>query len=206
MKLTKVPNWIRKVKSGRIWDFSVTKKEVFLTFDDGPQPEVTDWVLDLLLKHEIKATFFCVGANVRKHPEIYARMLNEGHAIGNHTFSHQNAWKASKKEYLEDIQKASELIESKLFRPPYGKISNALVKDIKEMGNEVIMWSILSYDFKTNLNTESQLKILKRKTSPGSILVFHDSMKSFHNLKKMLPSFIEYGKTQGWDFKRIELQ
>ena len=159
-----------------------------------------------MLKHEIKATFFCVGTNVRKHPDIYARILNEGHAIGNHTFSHQNAWKTSKKDYLEDIDKASELIDSKLFRPPYGKISNALVKDIKEMGNEVIMWSILSYDFKTNLNTESQLKILKRKTSPGSILVFHDSMKSFHNLKKMLPSFIEYGKTQGWDFKRIELQ
>ena len=204
MKLTRVPNWIRKSKSDRIWDFSVSSQSIYLTFDDGPQEEVTEWVLDLLDRENIQATFFCVGHNVSKNPKIFQRILETGHQVGNHSFSHPNAWKTSTDDYLKDIEKAKKVIRSGYFRPPYGKVSNKIVKAVKKMGMTTVMWSLLSYDFEDDLDTDKQLKNLFTKVEPGDIVVFHDSQKSFSNLKKMLPSFVKHVKDQGWSFSRID--
>ena len=204
MKLTKVPSWIRKSKSDRIWDFSDSSKSIFLTFDDGPQPEVTEWVLELLDQEEIKATFFCVGNNVHKYPEIYEQILKSGHQVGNHSFTHPNAWKTPTEDYMEDVKKAQTCIASHLFRPPYGKISNKIVREVEILGMQTVMWSLLSYDFEVDLNTDKQLKNLQNKVEPGDVVVFHDSMKCYPNLKKLLPSFIKYVQDQGWSFSRID--
>ncbi len=204
MKLTRVPNWIRKSKSDRIWDFSVSSKSIFLTFDDGPQEEVTEWVLDLLDQENIQATFFCVGNNVALNPKIYQRILDSGHQVGNHSYTHPNAWKTPTEDYLKDVEKAKEVIQSNYFRPPYGKISNKIVKEVENMGMTTVMWSLLSYDFEQDLDVEKQLKNVLSKVEPGDVVVFHDSQKSFSNLKKMLPSFVKYVKDQGWSFSRID--
>lgn len=205
MKLTKVPNWIRRLKSDRIWDFSASESNIYLTFDDGPQEEITEWVLDLLKKENIHASFFCVGNNVEKHPEIYSRILQEGHSVGNHTYSHRNAWKTKKKDYLKDIVRANGSIQTNLFRPPYGKISGTLTKEINDLGLEVVMWSLLSYDFENDLDVEKQIEKIKDRMEPGDVIVFHDSVKASENLKKMLPSIIKHVKDQDWSFQRIEL-
>jgi peptidoglycan/xylan/chitin deacetylase (PgdA/CDA1 family) len=204
MKLTKVPNWVRKYKSNRVWDFLDSKETLYLTFDDGPDPEVTKWVIDYLNQEDIKATFFCVGANVEKHTETYRELLQNGHSVGNHTYHHKNAWKTTKEDYINDIEKASEYIESRLFRPPYGKINNQLVNNIQEMGFEVVMWSVLSYDFQKDLDCEKQLTKLKKVLKPGDIIVFHDSQKAFENLKILLPSIVEFIKSNNWKFDKIE--
>lgn len=204
MKLTKVPNWVRKVKSNRVWDFLDSGDTIYLTFDDGPDPEITKWVMDYLEKEEIKATFFCVGANVEKYPETYADLVAKGHSVGNHTFHHKNAWKTDREVYLKDVELASDFIDSKLFRPPYGKINDGLVKSLNEMDFEVVMWSILSYDFKEDLDCEKQSDLIRKKIKPGDIIVFHDSKKAFENLKILLPSVVEYAKFKNWKFDIIE--
>lgn len=178
-------------------------KTVYLTFDDGPIPEATPWVLDQLQEYNAKATFFCVGENVRKYPKIYQRILDEGHTVGNHTYNHLNAWKTKKHTYLSNVEEASEVIDSKLFRPPYGKLTPALSKKIAE-DYDIIMWDILSGDFDSNISAEKCLSNVKKNAREGSIIVFHDSIKAIDKLKVVLPHVLAYFSDQGIEMKAID--
>ncbi len=192
-----------------MWDLSTEKKELFLTFDDGPIPEVTPWVLETLKKHRAKATFFCIGDNVRKHPDLFKQILTEGHAVGNHTFKHRNGWKTPTKAYLEDIRRCQEVMvsnsgSSTLFRPPYGKCTSAQSKAILKQNQQIIMWSIISKDYKAGLTKEQCFHRIKKKAKPGSIIVFHDSLKAEINMKYALEKTLE--AFSDYKFKKIELQ
>jgi len=202
MYLVKTPPFIQFIFSKLVWRFANTKK-VYLTFDDGPIPEATPFVLDLLKQENIKATFFCVGENVEKYPDIYQRILAEGHSVGNHTYNHLNAWKTDKKKYLANIDQASKYIESNLFRPPYGKISPSLSRQISDK-YDIIMWDVLSGDFDTNLSAKDCLENVKSNSKEGSIIVFHDSIKAIEKLKYVLPLTIQFFKEKGLSMDKIE--
>lgn len=167
--------------------------EIYLTFDDGPCAEVTPRVLNILDKFNAKATFFCIGKNVKNNQELYNEIIAEGHSVGNHTYNHLNGWKTKKKDYLYDIKKASELIDSRLFRPPYGRIS---VNQYLSLKNEykIIFWNVLTKDYSKKLKTEDVLKRSTKKFKPGSIIVFHDSLKASDKMLKVLPTLLEKAK------------
>ncbi len=194
-----MPRFIQRLYPERIWAFSHSKNSVYLTFDDGPIPEVTPWVLDELKKHNAKATFFCIGENVQKHPEIFQRILSEGHSVGNHTFNHLNGWKTSTSEYIENIEKAKRQMHNSefkiqnsklLFRPPYGKITSKQAKTLQKKGFKIVMWDIISYDFDTNISEEECLQNVLKNIKPGSVVVFHDSLKAEKNLRYVLPKVL----------------
>lgn len=185
----------------RIWNSSSKNRAIYLTFDDGPIPEVTEWIIDFLEQHTIKATFFCVGENVNKYPEIYQRLLHAGHQVGNHTMKHQNGIKTNPKEYFNSILKSEALIHSNLFRPPYGRLHRKYDKGLSKRF-KIVMWSWLSKDY--NLAVPTQ-KIIHRakKIKSGDILLFHDNLKSFERLKIVLPPIIELLKSNGFQFKTL---
>ena len=176
-----------------------TQKKLYLTFDDGPVPIITPWVLDVLKQHNIKATFFCVGENVQKHPQLYTELVNKGHRTGNHTFNHLNGSFFSTDKYLENIHKASEYIQSDLFRPPYGRMKYKQKKNLQSQF-EIIMWDLLTRDYNQKLSPESILQNIKRFTRNGSIVVFHDSIKAKKNMMSVLPLAIEFWKNEGYEF------
>jgi peptidoglycan/xylan/chitin deacetylase (PgdA/CDA1 family) len=169
---------------------------VYLTFDDGPHPLITPWVLDLLMEYNVKATFFCIGKNVANHPEVYQRILQEGHSVGNHTYTHMNGWKAEPLAYLKDVEEAEGLINSSLFRPPYGRIKNAQAKLLLKKKKKIVMWDVLSADFDASFSPEQCFKNVIQHTSKGSVIVFHDSEKAFDNLKIVLPKTLEWLRAQ----------
>ena len=196
-------NWIiKKIFSNYTWDVSNTGNSVYLTFDDGPIPEITPWVLEELKKHNLKATFFCIGENIDKHPEIFKKVINEGHSIGNHTFNHLNGWNTSTEVFIENVIRCGKTIEksidynsnSKIFRPPYGKLKTAQSKAIRELGYKIIMWDVLSADFDTTISKEKCLDNVLTHVKPGSIIVFHDSVKAFKNLEYVLPKTLAFLK------------
>lgn len=203
---------IKQLFSKQIWDLPNTEKKVYLTFDDGPTPEVTEWVLSLLKAHNIKATFFCIGDNIRKYPEIFKQVIAEGHRIGNHTYNHLQGWKTSNKKYLENIsacEKAMQQSEynntqTKLFRPPYGKIGPIQDVKLRKLGYKIIMWDVLSADFDFRITPEECLKNVVSNTTQGSIIVFHDSRKAFKNLEYTLPETIAILKEKGFVFDTID--
>lgn len=201
IRFFKTPHLIKKFFFRRLWGFSISKKSIYLTFDDGPHPEITPWILDYLTQEKIQATFFCVGDNVRKYPEIYARILKDGHAVGNHTMYHNKARTTQKKEYFDSINKASDFIETTLFRPPYGRLpiiwENAISKKYK-----IVMWSWLSYDFDKNISVETILKKAK-KIKSGDILVLHDNPKISEKQKDLLPQLIKELKRANFIFETI---
>ena len=205
----KTNKWIKKIFNNLVWDIPNSDKKIYLTFDDGPIPEVTEWVLDLLKSEEIKATFFCIGDNIKKHPEVYKRILSEGHQTGNHTFNHLNGWKTETKSYLgnfklcetEHLKLNTE--HSFLFRPPYGKIKPSQSKAIRQLGYKIIMWDVLSYDFDPTISVEKCLENVISNTEQGSIIVFHDSLKAEKNLKYALPKAIQILKNRGFVFDVI---
>jgi peptidoglycan/xylan/chitin deacetylase (PgdA/CDA1 family) len=166
---------------------------VYLTFDDGPLPEVTEFVLETLAAYGAKGTFFCIGKNVAANPELYRRISDEGHATGNHTHNHLNGWMTPFAEYITDIRQAEAHINSPLFRPPYGRIRKAQA-DVVCAQYRVVMWDVLSYDFSSDVSPERCLKNVIENTRPGSIVVFHDSVKAFRNLQYALPRCLEYFK------------
>jgi len=202
--------WIaKKFFSSYVWSLPPDENAVYLTFDDGPHPTITPWVLDQLKEYSAKASFFCIGNNVEKNPDVYRRIIDEDHVIGNHTFHHLNGWKTDDKKYIDDISKASELIKSNLFRPPYGRIKNSQAKKINNAlqasDSKIIMWDVLSGDFDSSFSPEQCLSNVLENVSPGSIIVFHDSEKAFLNLKYALPRVLQSLKEEGFVFKRIEL-
>jgi len=189
-----------------IWSFNTDTKEIYLTFDDGPIPEITPWVLSILEKHNAKATFFCIGDNVRKNPEILNQIINKGHRVGNHTYNHLKGWNTNTKEYIENTLKAEEWLPThnkKLFRPPYGKITNKQSKEILKLNYTIVMWDVLSADFDKNLSAESCIKNVLQNIQKGSIVVFHDSIKAFPRLKETLPKVLEELSKRGYCFKEI---
>jgi peptidoglycan/xylan/chitin deacetylase (PgdA/CDA1 family) len=194
------PFWIRAIyPRGLVWSVSTEKREVFLTFDDGPVPEVTPLVLGILKKYNSKATFFCVGENVEKYPEIFDMLIKEGHAVGNHTFHHVKAWKTDYKSYLNEVEQCRKLVNSNLFRPPHGQINFKLARKLKK-DYRIIMWSALTGDYDKNLTGDQCLANAVNNTRPGSIIVFHDSIKARERMEYALPKYIEYCIAEGYSF------
>ena len=187
------------------WRYKTNEKVIYLTFDDGPIPNVTPWVLEQLALHQAKATFFCIGDNVQKNGAIYQQVINSGHRVGNHTQSHCNGWATDKATYLADVVACSGLVQSSLFRPPYGRISRAQIKAIlgDEAGigiNQIIMWDVLSADFDTQITPEQCAANVVRNAKAGSIVVFHDSEKAFPRLQYALPIVLSYFGNLGYRF------
>lgn len=202
MKFYKVPWIVRKIFFKRTWDFRLSKNEVFLTFDDGPNPDITPWILDLLHLHQINACFFCVGENVEKYPEIYHRIIQDGHQVGNHTMNHNNAFKTTKKEYIESFNLANRTIKTNLFRPPYGRLPITMGKTILNT-HKIIMWTWLSYDFDHQISIDKILSKAQKKIRNGNILVLHDNPKIKERQKILLPKLIECIYAKGLKFGNI---
>lgn len=203
MNIAKTPRIVKSLFSKLTWQMLNDERKIYLTFDDGPIPGVTEWVLDLLDEYNIKATFFCVGENVVRHPEVYQNIKDQGHSIGNHTYNHMNGWKCSVEEYLDNVAKADSVIQSKLFRPPHGRIKRKAIGALMPH-YEIIMWDVLSVDYDANVSPESCLKNVTSNVQAGSIIVFHDSLKAERNLRYALPKCIEYLQNEGYSFHRIE--
>jgi peptidoglycan-N-acetylglucosamine deacetylase len=181
------------------WRRSPSSKVIYLTFDDGPVPEVTPLVLDLLDKYNVKATFFCVGENVRKHPELYNEILQRGHRTGNHTFNHIKGFNVPTSEYVANVDKAAEYIDSKLFRPPYGRIKRNQIRKLK-LRYEIIMWDLLTFDYNQKIEKETIIRRVKHQSRNGSIVVFHDSLKAKNNMLSVLPLAIEFWNSKDYTF------
>lgn len=202
--------WIAKTFfASYIWNLPGEDNAVYLTFDDGPHPNITPWVLDELNKYNAQASFFCIGKNVQDYPDVYRRILEEGHSVGNHTYQHLNGWKTKDKKYLEDVTKAAELISSNLFRPPYGRIRTSQAKRIRETlrhyNSKIVMWDVLSADFDSSFSPAQCLNNVLENVVAGSIIVFHDSEKAYNNLKYALPGTLRSLKEEGFIFKKIDL-
>lgn len=201
---------VKKIFSKYIWDIPNNEKKVFLTFDDGPTPEITNWTLSQLEQYDAKATFFCIGDNINKFPEIFKLVVLKGHAIGNHTFNHMNGWETETQEYLENTKACKIEIgkftktSPKLFRPPYGKIKSAQAKELKKLGYKIIMWDILTADFDADITPNQCLQNVLKNVTSGSIIVFHDSKKAFRNLEYALPKTLEFLKEKGFSFEVLE--
>jgi hypothetical protein len=178
-------------------------KKIYLTFDDGPHPQITSYVLDQLKAYNARATFFCIGKNVEAHPALYARILQEGHSVGNHTYSHMNGWKAGNREYAEDIARARNLIKGPLFRPPYGRIKRSQLKLLRQEGYTPVMWNILSGDFDKRLGPEDCMRYVIGSAGTGAVIVFHDSEKAWPRLEGALPGILKYFSANGYSFERI---
>jgi len=221
----KTPHIVKRLFPNLTWDIPTVKKVIYLTFDDGPTPEITPWVLSELKKYNAKATFFCIGKNVIAYPDIFKATIESGNTIGNHTHNHVNGWKKSTKIYLENINKAQQVIDTEidnceqvflksktfkqkspskhLFRPPYGKIKNNITKTLLEKEYKVIMWDVLSGDFDQSITKEKCLKNVINNTIEGSIVVFHDSVKASGNLKFVLPQVLDHFSKKGFTFEGI---
>lgn len=210
----KTPKLIKKIFSNYVWDVKGNQKVIYLTFDDGPTPEITTWTLDILQQYHAKATFFCIGNNIQKHPNIFKQILAQGHAVGNHTFNHAQGFKTQTDVYLNEVAQTQNLInlskqnagafsKSKLFRPPFGKIKNSQGKALLALGYKIIMWDILSFDWKTKVTKQACLSHVITKTGSGSIVVFHDSVKASKNMQYALPKFLEFFSKKGYVFKSL---
>ena len=203
----KTPGWLKKIYDSYIWSIQPSDKILYLTFDDGPHPEATAFVLKELKKYNVLATFFCIGKNVVAYPEIYKQIIQEGHSVGNHTYNHLNGWKTKNEDYLNDIALASNKIDSYLFRPPYGRITSFQAKNLRKVMKDkvpkVIMWDVLSGDFDTSCSHQQCLANVLFASVPGSIVVFHDSEKAFPRLEYTLPKILRYFSEKGYLFKAL---
>ena len=183
-----------------LWRKNKKEKVVYLTFDDGPIPEVTPWVLDVLRENGVKATFFCVGDNVRKHPDVFEMLKAEGHQVGNHTFNHIPGFFKDTDYYVENVEKADAYIHSKLLRPPHGHITRKQYHRLRKMGYRVVMWDLITRDYNAKLSPERILNNVKKYVRNGSIIVFHDSLKAEKNMRYAMPRAIAWLKEQGYEF------
>lgn len=231
----KTPLVVKKMFPNYVWDIPTNDKILYLTFDDGPTPVITNWVLNTLKSFDAKATFFCIGKNIETHPDIFKNILNEGHAIGNHTHNHIKGWKTSAEDYLTNVLKAEEVMSAEfkiqslkvrkttdsetdiqqstienqqstinnLFRPPYGQITLKQGKELMKLGYKIIMWDVISFDWDKAISEETCLNNVIRKSTNGSIIVFHDSIKASKNMQYALPKTLEYFSGKGYVFKTI---
>lgn len=223
----KTPGFVKTMFPNFIWNINTKNKEIYLTFDDGPTPIITDWVLSTLKAYNAKATFFCIGNNIEKHPEIFQNIIKDGHTIGNHTYNHLKGWKHKTIDYIEDVEKTQHLINTKFqkqnfkiknvqvgnldiesrnlkrFRPPYGKFKSKQSKHIQKLGYRIILWDVLSYDWDASVSEETCYNNVISSAKEGSIIVFHDSIKASRNLKYVLPKVLEYYSEKGFQFLNI---
>jgi peptidoglycan-N-acetylglucosamine deacetylase len=204
------PFWLKLLFSKKLtWEMPTgqpgTPPTVYITFDDGPHPQATTFAMEQLARFNAKATFFCVGDNVKRHPEIYQHLLSDGHSPGNHTFNHLNGWKTDTAAYLENIEKADEYIHSNAFRPPYGRIKFSQAKKLLSAHPDwnIYMWSVLSGDFDRNITPQKCAENVLRNIQPGSIVLFHDSEKAWDRMSYALPRVLEYCQNQGWTMKGL---
>ncbi len=202
----RTPGWIKKLFPKFIWEMKAEGQCLYLSFDDGPHPEHTSFVLDELKKYNAKATFFCVGNNVKLFPEIYRRIIDEGHAVGNHTFNHVSGKKTADIDYIRSVTDAAAYIDSDIFRPPYGQIKKFQAKLLMEMKRpfRIIMWTVLSGDFDPGINAKRCLENVLLKAKSGSVVVFHDSEKASEKMRAVLPEVLKSFADRGFSFKRIE--
>jgi peptidoglycan-N-acetylglucosamine deacetylase len=205
--LVKTPWWMKKwLYPDYLWSMPRNQRKIYLSFDDGPHPLATGFVLDVLKQYNAKATFFCIGKNVAAHPEVYSRILSEGHATGNHTQDHLNGWKTKDKQYFDNITQASMYIDTSLFRPPYGRITRFQGKQVAEkMGLTVVMWSVISGDFDIAITPEKCWKNVQRSAGNGSIIVFHDSEKAMERMVYALTETLAYFSKKGFVFEKLSL-
>jgi len=203
MIIARVPRMLSRCFKGLTWNIPSEEKVVYLTFDDGPTPEITDWVLSQLEEYQAHATFFCLGKNVKEHPEIYNRIRKNQHAIGNHSNSHIKGFRTGVDEYLENIDRANELLTTELFRPPYGRIRPSQVKHVKKQ-YKIVMWDVLSVDYNRKLNAETVVNNVLKNVRNGSIVVFHDSLKASKNLYAALPVVLQQLSQDGYRFEAIK--
>lgn len=203
--LVKTPWWIKKwLYPDYLWSMPRDEKKIYLSFDDGPHPVATPFVLDTLKQYKAKATFFCIGKNVAAYPDIYARILSEGHATGNHTYDHLNGWKTEDQLYFENIAKATRYIDSKLFRPPYGRITPFQARHAAaKWGFTIVMWSVLSADFDMRITPQKCWRNVQTTAGNGSVIVFHDSEKAMERMAYALPEVLSWFTEKGFVFEKM---
>ncbi|MBX2946012.1 MAG: polysaccharide deacetylase family protein [Cyclobacteriaceae bacterium] len=211
MFIHRTPFFLPWLYPNLVWRIPTKQKELFLTLDDGPVPGPTEFALDVLKEHKANATFFCIGDNVQKHPDVFKRILHEGHAVGNHTFNHLNGWHTPKSEYVKNAflcdaamdlpHSGNEMKNVILFRPPYGRITRSQIKALSAY--KIIMWDVLSFDYTESITPEACLKNSIKATRPGSVIVFHDSLKAEKNMRYALPRFIAHFTDRGYSFNVI---
>lgn len=203
MYLVKTPSILKPLAKDLIWKIDTTDNVIYLTFDDGPTPGVTEKVLDILEQHNAKATFFCLGKNAEANPELFSQLTLSGHSVGSHSYSHQDGWKTGTYSYVKDALKGNRKINSTIFRPPYGHItlaqSNALKKRFK-----IVMWDVISGDFDKNITSEKCLGNVINNTESGSIVVFHDSLKAAEKMLNVLPQFLKHFRELGFRFDALK--
>ena len=208
--------FIKRIFPNYVWDIPNRENKIYLTFDDGPTPEITEWTLEQLKKYDAKATFFCIGNNIEKHPDIFQKIIDDNHAVGNHTFNHLKGWETDTDEYIKNTRKCSLFIREKgkgirdkgtafeLFRPPYGKIKTSQSRTLRRLGYKIIMWDVLSRDFDKTITPEKCLDNVLQHIECGSIVVFHDSVKAAQNLKYVLPKTLTFLKEKGFVCAKID--
>ena len=205
MLISSVPNIVSRMFPSLVWKVNETEKVIYLTFDDGPIPETTEWILDTLKQFNAKATFFCVGDNVRKYPELFNKILDHGHLVGNHTYNHLNGWNTGIEEYIENVEKAAKLIKSDLFRPPRGMIRINQAQQLLEK-YKIVMWNVLSVDYDRDISPEQCLRNVTSNAKEGSIVVFHDSIKAQKNMQYALPKTLEFYAEKGYSFASLNIE
>ena len=201
--IVRPPSWFRPFSGPVIWKINTDEKKLFLTFDDGPIPELTPWVMDTLEEYHAKGTFFCVGDNVRKHPELFEEIRRRGHGTGNHGFSHHNGFRTSVRSYVLDVFKARRLIDSRLFRPPYGRL-RPLARRILKTRFRIVMWDVLSMDYDRQLDPRQVVRNVIGHVQNGSVIVFHDNLKAKENIEYALPRILDYYGKRGYTFCNLE--
>ena len=208
----KTPQIVKSIFKNWIWDVSSVENTIYLTFDDGPTPKITDWTLEVLEEYQAQATFFCIGKNMVENPDIYQKIVAKGHAVGNHTQNHVNGWKTKTTAYLDELticenhidkQSPVNMVHVKLFRPPYGKLSLIQARKIRMKGYKIIMWDVLSADFDKAITREKCLQNVLKNSGNGSIIVFHDSLKASGKLQFVLPKVLGFFKDKGYKFKKL---
>jgi peptidoglycan/xylan/chitin deacetylase (PgdA/CDA1 family) len=187
----------------RLWHIPEKEKKIYLTFDDGPTARNSEWILDTLADHHAKATFFCVGENIERNTEAFSRIEREGHKIGNHTQKHLNGWKTNNTDYLEDVAKCAAALNSRLFRPPYGRITTPQAEALLMQGYRIVMWSVLTHDYDPLLNKQECWNFLHKSVRPGDIIVFHDNDKASENIRFLLPRMLNHYSTLEYTFEVI---
>lgn len=202
MYFTKTPKFIQSLFPHYTWKMPKKDRVIYITFDDGPIPKVTPWVLETLKAYNAKATFFCVGDNIQKHPDVFEQVKSAGHALGNHTYNHLSGWNTENIPYFHNIRKCARLVKSELFRPPYGRIKPTQAQFLARHYN-IVMWDVLSGDFDPDLSKEDCLSNSIMSTRRGSIIVFHDSLKSWDKLQFVLPRYLEFFSQKGYRFEAI---
>ena len=215
----KTPGFVKTLFPNFVWNVNTANKELYLTFDDGPTPEITEWVLQTLNDYSAKATFFCIGKNVESNPEIFQNILKDKHSIGNHTYDHLKGWKTKTKKYIGNTELTDSVISfqvqnsiytndnkmslPKLFRPPYGKFKTKQSKRLQKLGYRIVLWDVLSYDWDKSVNESTCFKNVVAAAKEGSIIVFHDSLKASKNLKHTLPKVLDYYSERGYRFNSL---